>query len=218
MSRTQWRCRTGSARGVAGKLLSENGSHYRGVSQLHSHQSRTVPARALAPSKRLLPLYQEPTVTSLLGTCLASESPFQQILLRLWESFGLHVWEPFQEPSKKIVVVRDPWCVFQIQKGSAPVSICPLTGVSAQAILDSVKKNCKYLMCCIFPVLKPLTCGRQSRCPGWIYKLPGGQKLSFKLAPLSVGFSQRRPLKLIKRPPFIFSPRVRFVNRPACNL
>ena len=28
-----------------------------------------------------------------------------------------------------------------------------------------------------FPVLKPLACGRQSRCLGWTYKLPGGQRL-----------------------------------------
>ena len=43
------------------------------------------------------------------------------------------------------------------------------------------------LMCCIFPILKPLTCGRQSGCLGWIYRLPGGQKFSFKLSSLSVG-------------------------------
>ena len=47
---------------------------------------------------------------------------------------------------------------------------------------------------CIFSVLKPLTCSRQSRCPGWIYKLPGGKKFSLKVSPLSVGFPQRRPL------------------------
>ena len=30
-----------------------------------------------------------------------------------------------------------------------------------------VSWQCKYLMYCIFSVLKPLACGRQSRCPGW---------------------------------------------------
>ena len=36
-----------------------------------------------------------------------------------------------------------------------------------------------------FPVLKPLTCGRQSRRLGWTYRLPGGQKLKLKLSLLS---------------------------------
>ena len=41
-------CRTAPARGVAGKSPSENGSHYTGVSRLHSHQPRyTVPLRAI---------------------------------------------------------------------------------------------------------------------------------------------------------------------------
>ena len=45
-----WRCRTGSARGVAGKSPSNNRSHYTGVSQLHSHQSRyTVPLSSPSP-------------------------------------------------------------------------------------------------------------------------------------------------------------------------
>ena len=69
-----------------------------------------------------------------------------------------------------------------------------------------------------FPVLKPLACGRQSRCLNWTYKLPGGKKFSIKLSPLSLGFSQRRPLNLIKRPRFINSPGVRFINHPACSL
>ena len=63
-----------------------------------------------------------------------------------------------------------------------------------------------------FPLLKPLACGRQSRCLGWTYKLPGGQKFSIKLSALSVGFPQRSPLNLIKRPEFINSPGVRFIN------
>ena len=41
---------------------------------------------------------------------------------------------------------------------------------------------------------------RQSRCLGWTYKLPGGQKFSIKLSPLCVRFPQRRPLNLIERP------------------
>ena len=67
-------------------------------------------------------------------------------------------------------------------------------------------------------LLKPLACGRQSWCLGWIYKLPGGQKFSINLSPLSVEFPQRRPLNLIKRPRLINSSRVRFEKHPACSL
>ena len=76
--------------------------------------------------------------------------------------------------------------------------------------------QCKYLMYCIFSILKPLTCGRQSRCPGWAYKLPGGQKFSFKLSRPSVGLPQRTPSNLIKRPRFINSPGVRFIKTILC--
>ena len=62
-------------------------------------------------------------------------------------------------------------------------------------------------MCCIFSVLKPLAGSRQSRCRGWTYKLPGGQKFNIKLSALCVGFSHRRPLNLIKRPQFAKLPR-----------
>ena len=61
-------------------------------------------------------------------------------------------------------------------------------------------------MYCIFPVLKPLACGRQSRWLAWTYILPRGQKFSIKISPLSIfsplsiAFPQRRPLNLIKRP------------------
>ena len=68
--------------------------------------------------------------------------------------------------------------------------------------IDSVNIWCIVF----FPILKPLACGRQSRCLDWTYKLPGGQKLSIQLSALSVGFPQRRPLNLIKRPQFINSP------------
>ena len=61
-------------------------------------------------------------------------------------------------------------------------------------------RQCKYLIYCIFPVLKPLACSRQSRCRGWTYKLLGGQKFSIKLSALSVGFPQRRPLNFINSP------------------
>ena len=57
-----------------------------------------------------------------------------------------------------------------------------------------------------------------------VYKLPGGQKFSIKLSLLSVGFPQRRPLNLIKRPRFINSllprgaiykpPRAQLINNP----
>ena len=76
--------------------------------------------------------------------------------------------------------------------------------------IDSVNIWCIVF----FPVLKPLACGIQSRCLNWVYKLPGGQKFSIKLSPLSVGFPERRPLNLIERPQFINSPRVRFI--PPC--
>ena len=81
-------------------------------------------------------------------------------------------------------------------------------------VIDSVN----FWSIVFFPVLKPLAFGRQSQCLGWIYKLPGGQKFSIKLSPLSVGFPQRRPLNLITRPRIINSPGVRFINHPACNL
>ena len=81
-------------------------------------------------------------------------------------------------------------------------------------IIDSVNNWCIVF----FPVLKPLACGRQSRCLGGTYKLPRGQKFRIKLSPLSIGFPQRRPLNLIKRPEFINSPGVPFTNHPACSL
>ena len=84
--------------------------------------------------------------------------------------------------------------------------------------LSYMNWQCKYLMYLFFPVLKALACGRQSRCLGWTYKLPGGQTFSIKLSSLSVGFPQRRPSNLIKRPRFINSPVVRFINHPACSL
>ena len=46
-------------------------------------------------------------------------------------------------------------------------------------------------------VKKPLTCGRQSMCPGWIYELPGGQQFSLKKTAVYKLF------------------RVRFINQPA---
>ena len=69
-----------------------------------------------------------------------------------------------------------------------------------------------------FPVLRPLTCGRQSRCPGWTYKLPGGQKFSIKLPRLSVGFPQRRPLNLIERPQVYKLPRGAIYKPPCVHL
>ena len=68
------------------------------------------------------------------------------------------------------------------QKGAdsheARRSVCkPLEGPQS---IDSVNIGCIVF----FPVSRPLTCGRQSRCLCWIYKLPGGQKFSFKSIPL----------------------------------
>ena len=42
--------------------------------------------------------------------------------------------------------------------------------------------------------------------------MPRGQKFCLKLSPLSVGFRQRRPLSLIKRPQLVNSPGVHFIN------
>ena len=81
-------------------------------------------------------------------------------------------------------------------------------------LIDSVNIWCIIF----FPLLKPLACGRQSQCLGWTYELLRGQKFSIKLSPLSVGFPQRRPLNLIKRPRFINSPGVRFINHSAGSL
>ena len=41
----------------------------------------------------------------------------------------------------------------------------------------------------------------------WTYQLPGSPKFSFKLSPLSVGFAQRGPFNLMKRPLFLKLPR-----------
>ena len=81
----------------------------------------------------------------------------------------------------------------------------PLEGKFVPQI-DSVNIWCIVF----FPVLKPLACGRRWRCLGWTYKLPGGQKFRIKLSPFSVGFPQRRPLNLIKRP--------RLISSPGCDL
>ena len=71
-------------------------------------------------------------------------------------------------------------------------------------------------MYCIFSVLKPLTCGRQSRCQGWTYKLPGGQKFSFKLSHLSVGFPQNKKTGVYKLPrgAIYKPPCVQLINIP----
>ena len=74
-------------------------------------------------------------------------------------------------------------------------------------------------MYCIFPVLKPLACGRQSRCLDWTYRQPGGQKFSFKLSALSLcRISQRTTLDLIKRPQFIKLPRGAIYKSPCAQL
>ena len=78
--------------------------------------------------------------------------------------------------------------------------------------------QCKYLMYCIFPVRKPLACGRQSRCLGWTYKLPRGQKFSIKLSALSVGFPQRRPLKFNKKTRVYKLPRGAIYKPPCVQL
>ena len=81
-------------------------------------------------------------------------------------------------------------------------------------LFDSVN-----IWCIVFlPVLKPLACGRQSRCLGWTYKLPGGYKFSIKLSPLSVGFPQRRPLNLIKKNPIYKLPRGSIYKLPCVQL
>ena len=86
------------------------------------------------------------------------------------------------------------------------------------AHLDSVNIWCIVF----FLVLKPLACGRQSRCLGWTYKLPGGQKSSIKLSALSIGFTLRKTFKFNKKTPVYKLPRgaickppcVRLINSP----
>ena len=111
--------------------------------------------------------------------------------------------------------VPDPWrCSKSLCKKNFVRIFRSLLKTSSSVRIDSVNIWCIVF----FPVLKPLACGRQSRCLGWTYKLPGGQKFSIKLSALSVGFPQRRPLNLIERPQFIDSPGGRFINHPACSL
>ena len=90
-------------------------------------------------------------------------------------------------------------------KGGGGVPI-PATraGSSIQPPPSSLKEpyvdNANFWCIVFFPVLKPLACRIQSRCLGWTYKLPGAQKFSIELSPLSVGFPQRRPLMEAEKP------------------
>ena len=81
-------------------------------------------------------------------------------------------------------------------------------------VIDNVNIWCIVF----FPVLKPLACGIQSRCLGWTYKLPGGQKFSIKLSPLSVRFPQTRPLNVIKKTSVYKLPRGAIYKPPCVQL
>ena len=59
---------------------------------------------------------------------------------------------------------------------------------------------------CFSPVLKPLACGRQSRCLGWTYKLPGGQIFSIKLSALLERATEKTS-KFNKKTPIYKLPR-----------
>ena len=111
------------------------------------------------------------------------------------------VWRNFLTPGHPGVRVRN------VRGKSGPKSLCLCCFFFSPELIGSANTWCIVF----YLVLKPLTCGRQSWCLGWTYKLPGGQKFSIKLPPLSVGFPQRRPSNLIKRPRFINSPGVRFL-------
>ena len=76
--------------------------------------------------------------------------------------------------------------------------------------------QCKYLMHCIFPVLKPLACSRQSRCPGSIDKLPGGPTCCFKLSPLLCRISTENTFRFHKKTAVhIYKPPcLQLVNNP----
>ena len=68
------------------------------------------------------------------------------------------------------------------------------------------------------PVLPRFSSQMPPVLPRFFWAPPGGQKFSIKLSALSVGFPQRRPFNLIKRPQFINPPGGRFINHPACSL
>ena len=62
-------------------------------------------------------------------------------------------------------------------------------------------------MYCIYSRPEAPAWGRQSRCLGGTYELPGGQKFSIKLSPLSTGFPQWIPLNWIKKTSIYKLPR-----------
>ena len=66
----------------------------------------------------------------------------------------------------------------------------------------------------IFPVLKPFACGRQSRCLGWIYKLPSGLKLVLNF-PSFCRNSTEKAFNFIKNAVIYKLPRGA-INKPPC--
>ena len=73
-------------------------------------------------------------------------------------------------------------------------------------------------MYCIFPVLKPLACGRQSQCLGWTYKLPGGQKFSIKTFASFCRISTEKTFKFNKMTPVYELPRGAVYKPPCAQL
>ena len=70
-----------------------------------------------------------------------------------------------------------------------------------------------------FPVLKPLACGRQSRCLGWTYINCLAAWRSVLNFPSFCRISTEKTFKSNKKGRrFINSPGVRFINHPACDL
>ena len=119
---------------------------------------------------------------------------------RWWGSCGqqirANVLEPMKQNASSGARSEAPRRRWKPGRGQHPR---PKNQTCSTCWINKVNWQCKCVMF-FFPVLKPLTCCRQSRCLGWTYKVPGGQKFSIKLSPLSVGFPQRRPLNLVKDP------------------
>ena len=62
-----------------------------------------------------------------------------------------------------------------------------------------------------------VTCGRQSRCLGWTYKLPGSQKFNIKL-PLFLWISTEKTFKFNKKTPVYKLPRGAIYKPPCVQL
>ena len=138
---------------------------------------------------------------SLKGGLLLSQEPRKKQKKEKVSKYGVSSGDP--ESRSQVGHNRSKICCFSVQRPMFDLLLTKFPDFQKPTSFDSVNIWCIVF----FPVLKPLTCGRQSRCLGWTYKLPAGQKFSFKLSP-----SFWRPLNLIDRPQFINSPGVRFIT------